>query len=312
MIRFLTRRAVEVIPVLIIVSFAIFMMVRLVPGDPARTLAGADASEQNVAQIRDRLGLTGSPIVQYGHWVARALRLDFGRSFVYGAPVKHVIRTQLEPTLQLAVSAYLLTLLIGVGLGVLAAQNVYWDFAANVLAAVTLALPTFVLGILMLVVFAAKWHLLPAGGWAPLESDPLEAVRRLILPTIALGLLTGVVLMRFVRTQMREVLRQDYVRTARAKGLANRTVTIRHALRNALIPVVTVAALQVGRLLGGALIIEVVFSRPGIGRLLVDAITARDYPLVQALILLLVLVFVATNLLADMIYGLVDPRLRQA
>lgn len=310
--QFIGRRLLEVIPVLLLVSLFVFMLIRLVPGDPAAFLAGSDATAEEVEQTRDQLGLTGSPIVQYGRWVSNAMRFDFGDSFRYRLPVSEVIAEQVEPTLQLAISAYLFTLVAGIAGGILAARNRYMNTAINGIAALSVGFPTFVLGILLVVLFAVKLGWLPAGGAASFGDDPWEAIRHLILPTIALGSVTASVLMRFVRTAMRDVLAEDYVRTARAKGLRERTIVNRHALRNALIPVITVSALQLGRLLGGALVVEQVFARPGLGRLLVGAIQGRDYVLIQALVLMLVLVFVFANLLADILYGMADPRVRHS
>lgn len=300
----------EVVPVVLIVSFAVFMLVRMVPGDPARLIAGDNATPEQLQQTREQLGLTGSPISAYLDWLTGVFRLDFGRSFQFGLPVLDVIQGQLEPTLQLAISAYVFTLVFGIVFGVLSARSRSWNLFANGIAAIAVGFPTFVLGILLLVVFAVELNWLPAGGTASLLDEPMEAVKRLVLPTIALGSVTGAVLMRFVRTAMRDVLDEDYIRTARAKGLSELAVVRSHALRNALLPVITVSALQIGRLLGGALVVEQVFARPGLGRLLVGGILARDYLLVQTLILLFVLVFVMMNLLADLLYGLADPRVR--
>ncbi|MGE5596136.1 MAG: ABC transporter permease [Hyphomicrobiales bacterium] len=310
--RFVARRLLEIIPVLFLVSVFIFMLIRLVPGDPAAFLAGSDASPEDVERTREQLGLTGSPVSQYLNWIGDAIRLDFGDSFRYRLPVSEVIRDQLEPTLQLALSAYLFTLLVGIAGGILAARSRAWNVVVNAIAAVSVGFPTFVLGILLVVFFAVHLGWLPAGGAVSFTDDPWGALEHLILPTVALGSVTASVLMRFVRTAMRDVLAEDYVRTARAKGLRERVIVNRHALRNALIPVITVSALQLGRLLGGALVVEQVFARPGLGRLLVGAIQGRDYLLLQALVLLLVLVFVLANLIADILYGLADPRVRHS
>jgi peptide/nickel transport system permease protein len=311
MVRYIVRRLVEAVPVLLLASFAVFMLVRLVPGDPASALAGPDATPEQVQQLRVQLNLNGNPFVQYVHWLGHAFEGNFGSSIQYRLPVAHLIRTQLEPTLQLGLAAYIFCLIVGIGLGVMAARSSLWNYIANIFAGIAIGVPTFVLGILLLVLFAAQWQVLPSGGWASFTDDPGLALKDLILPTVALGCITSAVLMRFVRTSLRQVLQQDYIRTARAKGIAERSVVMSHALRNALIPVITVSALQVGRLLAGALVIELVFARPGLGRLIVDGVQARDYPLIQALILLFVLVFILVNLIADVTYGLVDPRIRQ-
>lgn len=256
MARFLFRRLLEVMPVLLLVSFAVFMLVRMVPGDPARLIAGDNATPEQLEQTREQLGLTGSPLAGYVDWLLGVMTLDFGRSFQFGLPVLEVIGGQLEPTLQLAISAYLFTLIFGIVFGVLSARSRAWNLIANGIAAFAVGFPTFVLGILLLVLFAVELRWLPAGGTASIVDEPLEALKRLILPTIALGSVTGAVLMRFVRTAMRDVLDEDYIRTARAKGLKELSVVRSHALRNAMLPVITVSALQVGRLLGGALVVE--------------------------------------------------------
>jgi peptide/nickel transport system permease protein len=310
MARFIVRRMIEVVPVILLVSVFIFALVRLVPGDPAAFLAGNDATPAEVEQTRDQLGLTGSPVTQYFRWMGNAVQLDFGNSFRYRVPVTEAIADQLEPTLQLALSAYLFTIVVGITGGILAARSRWWNVGVNGVAAISVGFPTFVLGILLLVLFAVELRWLPAGGSVSFAENPWEAIRHLILPTVALGSVTAAVLMRFVRTAMRDVLAEDYVRTARSKGLSERVVVNRHALKNALIPVITISALQLGRLLGGALVVEQVFARPGLGRLLVNAVQARDYVLIQALVLMLVLVFVFANLLADLLYGVVDPRVR--
>lgn len=310
MARFLFRRLLEVVPVLLLVSFAVFMLVRMVPGDPARLIAGDNTTPEQLEQTREQLGLTGSPLASYFEWLTGVMTLDFGRSFQFGLPVLEVIGGQLEPTLQLAISAYLFTLVFGIVFGVLSARSRAWNMVGNGIAAFAVGFPTFVLGILLLVLFAVELRWLPAGGTASIVDEPVEALKRLILPTIALGSVTGAVLMRFVRTAMRDVLDEDYIRTARAKGLTELSVVRSHALRNAMLPVITVSALQVGRLLGGALVVEQVFARPGLGRLLVGGILARDYLLVQSLILLFVVVFIMMNLLADLLYGIADPRVR--
>ena len=311
MTQYIVRRLVEAVPVLLLASFGVFMLVRFVPGDPAAQLAGPDSTPQQVQQLREQLHLTGNPVVQYVHWLGNAAQGNFGNSLQYGLPVAHLIRTQMEATLQLGIASYLFSMILGVGLGILAARSSAWSFIANAFAGLAIGVPTFVLGILLLVLFSARWGILPSGGWASFTSDPGKALKDLILPTVALGCITSAVLLRFVRASLRQVLDNDYIRTARAKGLSERTVVMTHALRNALIPVITVSALQVGRLLAGALVIELVFTRPGLGRLVVDGVRARDYPLIQALILLFVLVFILVNLVADVAYGLVDPRIRQ-
>jgi peptide/nickel transport system permease protein len=310
MLRYVLRRLLESVPVLVLASVGVFMLVRLVPGDPAAAMLGPNATPQDLATLRDQLGLNGSPVIQYLHWVRAVLHFDFGRSIEYHLPVRQLIRTQIEPTLQLALAAYVFSLIVGIGLGIWAARSTVGNMVANAYSAVAIGFPVFVLGIFLLLFLSVEWHLFPTSGARSFTNDPGGALKRLVLPSLSLGALAGAVLLRFVRTSVRQVFSEDYIRTARAKGLSDRVVTFRHALRNALIPVITVAALQLGRLLGGAVIIEIVFSRPGLGRLIVDGVLARDYPLIQALILLFVATFIGVNLVADVAIGMVDPRVR--
>ena len=310
--RYLLRRFLEGLLVVFLASIAIFLIIRLIPGDPAQQLAGEDASLEDVERVREQLGLNDSLVVQYGNWISGVVQLDFGRSFTKQVPVRDLIEQSFPPTIELAVAAYIWALAIGVPLGVSAAV---WakkapDYGASIFNIFTLGIPNFVLGIILLWVFAVELDWFPVSGRVSVFEDPVQGLRRLALPTIAAGSTIAAVLARFVRTSVAEALAQDYVRTAHAKGLRPRTVVLSHALRNALIPIVTVAALQVGNLLAGAIVVEIVFTRPGFGFLIIDGIQGRDYLLIQAMLAILVFLFVAANTAADVTYGYLDPRIR--
>ena len=310
--RYLVRRFLEGLLVVFLASIVIFLMIRLIPGDPAQQLAGEDATPEDVERIREQLGLNEPILAQYGNWIGGVVQLDFGKSFTKRVPVRDLIAQSLPPTIELAVAAYIWALVIGLPLGVAAAL---WakrapDYGASVFNIFTLGIPNFVLGILLLWIFAVELDLFPVSGRVNVFEDPIQGLHRLVLPMIATGSVIAAVLARFVRTSVAEALAQDYVRTARAKGLRTRTVVLRHALRNALIPIVTIAALQIGNLLAGAIVVEIVFTRPGFGVLIIDAINGRDYLLIQAMLAILVFIFVAANTLADVTYGYLDPRIR--
>ena len=310
--RYLLRRAIEALIVVFLASIAIFLIIRLIPGDPAVQVAGVDATPEQVAEIREDLGLNRPLLTQYTSWMTGVFQFDFGKSFTKRVPVEDLIRQSFPPTLELAVAAYIFALLVGVPLGIAAA---IWagkapDLLAGVYNLFTLGIPNFVLGIILLWVFAVELDWFPVSGRVSITDDPLAAIHRLALPAMSLGAIIGAILARFIRASVAEVLAQDYIRTARAKGLQERVVVLRHALRNALIPVVTVVALQVGTVMAGAIVVEIVFTRPGFGLLMVDGITGRDYLLVQAMLAILVLIFVAANAAADIAYGFLDPRIR--
>src|SRR5579884_3823621 len=281
---FALRRVLASIPTLFGVTLIVFFMVRLLPGDPARLLAGLLASQQEVDRIRAQLGLTKPLIVQYGIFLVHLLHGDLGRSTVTQAPVTAEIASRLPQTALLAASATVLAGVLGILSGIVVSTPVYW------------------LGLMLMLVFSVFLHLLPAGGYSGPKS--------LILPSVTLAAFSLAIIERMTRSSMLESLRQDYIRTARAKGLAERLVVFRHALRNALIPVVTVIGLQFGALFGGAILTETTFAWPGIGRLLVSAITARDYPVIQGVVLLFAVTFLLVNLVVDLLYGYIDPRIK--
>ena len=306
------RRILQTIPVLFGVSVIIFTMLRLVPGDPAIYVAGPEATPQVLAAVRHRMGLDQPIPVQYGLWLVQALQGDFGRSFVNGIPVTQLVWQRVPATLELALGGMLFTLLIGFPLGILAAirRDTFWDHLVAAMSATGLGVPVYWLGILMIMLFALSLGWLPPGGRTEFRDGLVPALTSLLLPTFCLGVSHAPILTRFLRSSILDVLHEDYVRTARAKGLPSGPIMRRHVLTNALIPVVTVLGIVFGRLLGGVVITEAVFSWPGMGSMIITAIGNRDYSLVQATILLVVVAFIVINLLVDLVYGWLDPRLR--
>ena len=304
MIRYLGRRILVTLPTLWLVTVVVFSMVRLLPGDPAETIAGLHATQESVAGLRQELGLDRPLLVQYGHFLGGLLRLDLGRSTMSRAPVLDELRPRLPVSLTLAVLSMGVAVTVGVLLGVLAAlrRRSWVDYLAMSASVAGLSTPTFVLGLILILVLSVQWRLLPATGAATWW--------HYILPAITLGLPAAAVVARMARSSLLEVLRQDFVRTAWAKGLSRPSVVYRHALKNALIPVITISGLQFGQLMGGAVVVESVFGLPGLGKLLVDRVLGRDYPVIQGVVLVAACGFVLTNLVVDLVYSLVDPRIR--
>lgn len=282
----------------------VFLLLRFIPGDPARLVAGLTASPEEVEAARERLGLNESLLVQYGIFMGNVLQGDFGTSLYTNRPVMNDIMARLPYTFQLALVTMVLTTLLGVSLGILAAthEKTWLDHIISVGSLLGISLPSYALGLLLIVVFAVNLKWLPAAGAS-------EGIRSMILPAFTLSLIFLAVITRITRGAMLEALRQDYVRTARAKGLPNYQVLLRHALRNALLPVVTILGLQFGGLMSGAVLTETVFGWPGIGLLLTDSIFNRDYPTVEGLVLFIAIVFVFVNLVVDLLYAAIDPRI---
>jgi peptide/nickel transport system permease protein len=312
MLSLVFRRLIQAIPVVLFASVIVFSILQFVPGDPATNIAGPDASDQDVQVIRERLGLDKPLPQQYLIWMGNALRGDLGVSFRNNRPVTELMTDALRPTLELTLSAFVIEIVLGITLGVLAGTRLRsaWDWGLSAFTMLGIAIPHFVLGLVLLYVVSFRLGWLPVGGNVAFTDDPVQAIKYLILPALVLGLTGAAVLARFVRSSIAEVMNQDYVRTARAKGLRGRTVVLHHALRNGLIPIVTVLALQFATLVTGSVVVENVFSRPGLGRLVVGAVQARDYPVVQGSLLFLVVAFILVNLAADLMYGALDPRIR--
>ena len=305
MLAYILKRLLALIPVLFGVSLLVFASLYLTPGDPLSAILGeAVVSKEQMEQLREQYGFDDPLYVQYLRFAGRALQGDLGRSLRYNQPVLQQIRDQLPATIQLTLAAMAFAIALGLALGVLAAiyHNTWIDFTAMLVSLAGISIPTFWSGLILLLIFALELGWLPATG--------TEGWQRLILPAFALGYGAAAIIARLTRSSMLEVLRQSYVTTARAKGLPGHMVILRHTLKNALIPVITIVGLQFGNLLAGAVVVETVFSRQGIGRLLVDAILSKDFPTVQGTVLLVAAMYVLINLLVDLSYAVVDPRIR--
>jgi len=340
MIRYILKRGLTIIPVLIGISMLVFAFVRLIPGDPATVMLGERATPEAVARVRAQLGLDKPLYEQYLIYVGKALRGDLGTSILRGDPVAQDILRRFAATVELAFAAILVALMVGMPAGIISAtrRNSWFDNLSRIVALTGVSMPIFWLGLMLSWLFGVELRILPTGGRIDplLELPPpvilgheirtnsyimdsilsmngralIDTLRHLILPAIALGTIPMAVIARMTRSSMLEVLSQDYIRTAHAKGLHQRLVVIRHALKNALLPVITVVGLQVGFLLSGAILTETIFSWPGVGSWLYESIGARDYPIVQGMTLFIATIFVVVNLAVDILYAAVDPRIR--
>jgi len=312
MLPFIVARLVQSIPLIISSSVIIFLIMRFIPGDPALIYAGPLAPPESIEAIREKFGLQESLPEQYFIWASKAVQGDFGSSYLSGLPVASLLWDRIPATLELAVAAMLITILVGVTTGALAATNNGKTIDTVVTSATGLivAVPGFWLGILAIYLFAVSLDWLPPGGRVSPFSDPIEGLKHILMPALILASNPTAVVSRLVKGSMLEVLHEDYVRTAISKGLSSGDVLRRHVLRNAMVPVITVISLQFGRLLGGAVITESIFVWPGVGRLLLTALQGRDYAIVQATLLSLVIAFTIINLITDILYGYLDPRIR--
>ena len=312
MLKFLPRRLLQLVPTLFLVSVLIFGLQQLLPGDPALVMAGEERDPAVIEQIRKQYRFDQPLPVQYFHWIKGVLAGDLGESMRIKQPVSRLIAEKLPVTLQLATMAMLFAVLIGIPAGVLSAvkKDSAWDVGANVFALWGLSTPNFWLGIMLIFLFSVQLGWLPASGFVSPFEDLGQSVATTVMPAFVLGNAIAAVLMRHMRSAMLQAIGSDYVRTARAKGLVERTVVLKHALRNALTPVITLGALEFGTLLSGAVLTEQVFSIPGFGKLIVDAVFNRDYAVVQGVVLVTASVYIVLNLLADIFYVLVNPRLR--
>src|SRR2546421_8613177 len=312
MIEFLARRAMISVVTLLVISVIVFVGVRMIPGDPARVLAGSDADAAGIEEIREKYGLNAPIPVQYVRWLALAVRGDLGESIRTRQPVTRTVAIKLPITLELACLSLLVAVAIAVPAGVVAAvrRNSVWDVLASGVSLCGVSIPNFWLGIMLILLVSVRLGWLPASGFVPIADDPLGNLRRMLMPSLVLGAGLAAVLMRQTRNAMIEVLSADYVRTARAKGLAQPAVGVRHALRNGLIPVVTILGLQMGALMSGAVVTEQIFVLPGFGRLIVEAVFTRDYPGVQGVVLITASAYVLINLLVDVSYTVLNPRIR--
>ena len=312
MLHFLPRRLLQLLPTLFLVSVLIFSLQQLLPGDPALVMAGEEKDPEVIEQIRRQYHLDEPLPMQYGRWIAGVLQGDLGESMRIKQPVAQLVVEKLPVTLQLATMAMLIALLIGIPAGILSAvkKGSAWDVGANIFALWGLSTPNFWLGIMLIFLFSVKLGWLPASGYVSPREDLMQSLATTIMPAFVLGNAIAAVLMRHTRSAMLQAMNADYVRTARAKGLYEPAVVLRHALRNALTPVIMLGALEFGTLLSGAVLTEQVFSIPGFGKLIVDAVFNRDYAVVQGVVLVTATVYILLNLLADVLYVMVNPRLR--
>lgn len=332
MAKYLIRRLLEAVPVILGVSILVFSLIHFIPGDPATVLLGERASEANVADLRERLGLDRPILEQYFVWAGNILRGDLGNTIRGNIPIRNEIRNRFPATVELSLVALFLATIIGIPVGILSAvrRNSLFDTFSMLGALIGVSIPIFVLGLLLIFLIGVELRWLPfigrlstgvtitkvtglhtvdaiiSGNWPALK----DAARHLVLPAVTLMTIPLAIIARITRSAMLEVLNQDYIRTARAKGLSERKVITLHALRNALLPIVTIVGLQLGTLLSGAVLTETIYSWPGIGKWLFDSIVARDYPIVQSVTLLIALIYVIVNLLVDMLYIVIDPRIR--
>ncbi|KYZ78048.1 peptide ABC transporter [Anaerosporomusa subterranea] len=305
MIKYVLRRVLFLIPVLFGVTFIVFTLMYITPGDPAKLILGEQASADTIQALRQEMGLDQPYLVQYATYVKKALlHQDIGRSYVTNRPVMQEIMGVFPATFQLAIAAMLVAILIGIPVGIISAIKQYsiFDTVSMLIALLGVSMPVFWLGLLLIILFTVKLGWLPASGFT--------SVKHMIMPALALGAMTAAIVTRMTRSSMLEVIRQDYIRTARAKGQNESVVVLKHALGNALIPIIAVVGLQFGHLLGGAVLTESIFSIPGVGRLMVDSIKMRDFPVVQGGVLFIALSFSLINLLVDLLYAYVDPRIR--
>lgn len=312
MLQIVIQRLLSLVPVLIAISFITFLLMAVIPGDPAVVMLGADASPAALEQLRAQLGLDRPFFERFFWWFSKAVRGDLGASLYHQRPVVEMIFNRLPITLTICVFASIISIVLGVSAGILSAlkRNRPADHVVRVLSLVGLSMPEFWLGLLLILLFSVQWQVFPLTGFVGFGVDPLRSLQFYVLPSFALGVTLAGFITRLTRSSMLETLSQDYVRTARSKGLPERQVVLGHALATALLPLVTVVGLNFGRLLGGAVVIETVFNLPGVGRLIVQAITQRDFPVVQAAVLYVAALYTIINLLTDLSYALLDPRVR--
>ncbi|MBN9064078.1 MAG: peptide ABC transporter [Rhizobiales bacterium 65-9] len=312
MIGFAAKRIAATAPVLVLVAVFVFLLLRLAPGDPAAIIAGEQATPEQILAIRQKLGLDAPLLSQFASWIGQLALGDLGQSIFSGLPVSELIAQRLQPTLMLAMATIIFAVLIAIPLGVIAAKRAGSLIDRMTMAGAVLGFstPVFVIAFLLVYIFALSFRLFPTQGYVPLEQGVLASLHSLVLPALALSWTYIALIARVTRAAVLDVLQEDYVRTAHAKGLSEARIMSRHVLKNAAAPVITVIGIGLAALLGGVVVTETVFSIPGLGRLTADAILRRDYPVVQALILLFSVVYVLANLIVDLSYGLVDPRVR--
>jgi peptide/nickel transport system permease protein len=311
---YVAKRLLVALPTLVLISIFVFLLQKLLPGDPVLAMAGNDADAATIDLLREQYHLNDPWLTQYLYWVGDVLHGNLGISIRTRVPVADLIMAKLPVTFQLAVMAMIITMIIGIPAGILAAvyKNTIVDYLANIVALAGLSVPHFWLGIMLILLISVQLGWLPASGYTSFFDDPVRALKTTIMPALVLGTALSATLMRHTRSAMLGVLRADYIRTARAKGLSEREVIMEHSFRNALIPIVTMSTLLFGELLSGAVLTEQVFTIPGFGKMIVDAVFNRDYAVVQGVVLCIAVVFIFMNLIADMLYFLLNPRMRSA
>jgi len=311
MTRYIVRRLIALIPILLIASILIFLMIHLIPGDAATAYAGMDATHEQIEAVRGKMGLNKPLYIQYGMWLSRIFQGDLGNSIVSHLPVWNLIMFRLPATIELTISAMIMAVLFSIPAGVIAAlrHRKLADRTVSVVTSIGLAVPEYWSGLLAIIVFAVYLHWLPAGGRVEPSEGIIPWLKSLLLPAITLGYPIGCMQARFVRASMIEVMHEQYILVARSKGLKQGVIVFTHALRNSLIPLLTVIGVQLGRMMGGAILVESVYGWPGVGTMVVKSITQRDYALVQAVVLLIVVVFAMLSLATDILYRVIDPRI---
>ncbi|GEO86259.1 MULTISPECIES: ABC transporter permease [Alphaproteobacteria] len=309
---YIGKRLLVAIPTLLIVSIFVFSLQKLLPGDPVLAMAGEERDPQVIEFLREKYRLNDPVVYQYGYWIANVLQGDFGMSLRTNQPVLELIGEKLPVTIQLAVMSMIFAFVIGVPMGILAAvkKNSVVDYIANIVALSGLSIPNFWLGIMLILLVSVRLGWLPASGYESIFVDPVRSIETMIMPSFVLGTALAATLMRHTRSAMLGVMKADYIRTARAKGLSERVVILSHTFRNALLPIVTLSALLFGELLAGAVLTEQIFTIPGFGKLIVDAVFNRDYAVVQGVVLCTAVGFILMNLVADVLYVLLNPRMR--
>lgn len=310
MLRFLFHRILQLIPTLLVVAIIVFFITRLLPGNPAAVMLGPQASVEDIAKYSEELGLNEPLFIQFGNYLWDLVTFNFGNSLSYNEPIIDLIMERFPNTIILAISALILAVLIGVPAGIIAArrQNSFIDYLITTFSLVGVSMPIFWLGVMLVLLFSVNLGLLPATGMGNFSEDPVGFIRHLILPTIALSTIPMAEFARIIRSSMLEVLKQDYVKSAKAKGISNYLVIYKHALKNAVTPLITVLGLQFSNLLGGAVLTETIFSWPGMGLLIVDAIERRDFIVVQNTVIFIALIYVSINLIVDILYKVVNPK----
>jgi peptide/nickel transport system permease protein len=311
--KYVIKRILSLVPVLIIVSILIFFLIHLTPGDPARTMLGDQDSEQQVMQLRASLGLNDPIPIQYIHWVEGLFKGNFGYSIFIKEPMTQIIAEHITPTICLTLYSLVIALIISLPCGIIAARRKgkTSDYSIQVFNMFGISIPSFLLGMFLIIIFAVNLKILPSAGYKPIEdSGFLEFIRYLTLPAISLGLMQAALITRMTRASILEVLNMDYIRMAKAKGVKTKVIILKHALRNALLPIITVIGQSFIALLSGATVVEIVFNIPGVGQLIVNSVLRRDYEVIQAIILVIALINVVVNIIVDLLYGLVDPRIR--